>query len=581
MKETREKKKKPERKVSMFTIFLWLLLIIAMSVIVITGIYKQNAYEYEIDENLTGIQVTFNEQTSLNHEIYNNVNCLDIYYEKDGETYFLSRYFNDELAGQTIIIPSPDIYLYLNVYGISFNGDPFSYETYGFKIDKIEGYTGEITKVGYKQELPTQCKKYDFTYGYDYPESEHYPMNWYDGVSSTGGRDYFLWEYHFLNDNQNTVTVKVKPEFYDGDIQDFSEEYENIKLYLTNVKDRRYISIFHPDEAEIKIVGNYQEKDQDENYIYQFENVPSGEYFFYKEWMYMDDYYQLIKNGDTNQMLDTIGYEDYHIYSNVLGEDSMHEYGAELLFIDQDLEIMCIDEYYKLSTLELRVKVETNVSDDELEKLVKETIYTTEYINFVYNRYQDGYYIYTIEDELKDYKFLPAICALRGDDKVWNFEIEREKDSDLYVQTTNLLDKDKIDFSVISLEPGENIMYLNTIYSLEQTYIQNDVKWIDENQGLAEMTFSYTSTNLMQYPILPQSMLYDTGSIEYTIYLNEDFCLSSEYENHSDWLIVENYDEYNNLNLVQDPPYIYFKEENIILGHYDSIEILREWNPFI
>ncbi len=553
-----EEEKKRKRKVSIFTIFLWLLLIMIMSVILVTGIYKQNAYEYEVDENLTGVQVTFSEETSLNNEEFKNSIYLEIYYEKDGKTYCLGPYYNDELAGQTIIVPSTDFYIhmYTKRYHTS-DGLINSYDVYGFKIDKVEGYTGEITEIGEEKALPDQCMRYGAKYGYAYPESDHYPTNYNDRIHYSQIYAQFLWEYHFLNDSPNTVTLKVKPEFYDGEVQDFTEEYENIKVYLADD--------FTLANAKVKIEGNYQGRDQDGNYIYQFTNVLSGQYYLFKEWMYVGDYYQIIRDSETGEKL---GYNnENNIYSEVVGDYYKNEYGYAVILITNNPEITYIDEYYELSTAELRVKVESNAPEEKLNEMIKETEYrVSPYERFIYKEYQDGYYIYSGGD----IKFMPSICKEEIDGYgEYEFAILREEDE--YIQATIFSNEQEVKSKII-LEPGENIIYLDTIYSLEKTYIRNDVKWIDEDQGIAEINFSYTSTNQTKFNFSPSSLLYDTGYMMFTASISEDFVLSSEYENDPDWLIVENYDEWYDTELDEYPPYIYIKEENEIWGEVYPIK---------
>ncbi len=567
MEEKKEESKKNKRKVSIFTVFLWLLLVIVMSVIFVMEVTKQNAYEYVVDENLTGVQVTFNEETSFINEefkLYDYV-YIEIYYEKDGKTYLLDSYHKDELAGKKVIVPSADFYihLYVSKYVTQVDDkDVNSYDVYGFKIDNIEGYTGEITEIGTEKELPNDCLKYDAIYGYEYPESDHYPINNRDHIHSQTAE--FLWEYHFISDTPNTVTLKVKPEFYDGEVQDFTKEYENIKVYLSNKVSSGLVPGL--DYADVKIEGNYQGKDQDGNYIYQFTNVPSGEYYLWKEWMYVDGYYQLIKNEETNEIIEIK--ENYDVESEIVGESWKKEYGYELFFIANNPEITYIDEYYKLSTAEIRVNVETNAPEDKLTEMIEETSYIIkDNTEFTYAGHQDGYYIYKNDSVM----FLPTSCALENDENRSTYKLNILRDPDEYIHTTSIANEIVTENIFLEFKPGENIIYLDTIYSLEKTYIRNDAKWIDEEHGIAEITLSYTSSNYQPYRI-PINMLYDTGYLNYYIYISKDFCLSSEYENDPDWLIVENYDEWYNTELDEYPPYIYVKEENEIWGYADPIK---------
>ncbi len=524
MEETKEEKKKPKRKVSIFTIFLWLLLVIVMSIVVITGIYKQNAYEYEIDENLTGVKVTFNEETSLNLEEFLDTNYLEIYYEKDGTMYCLNRYYNDELAGETIIIPSTDFYIYTYVVKeekVVEVETIYSDNVYGFKIDKVVGYTGEITEFGEEKTMPSTTPS--VSYGYIYPESRHY--------STYVGRN--TWEYHYINDHQNTVTVKIKPEFFGGEGIPLDQIYQNNQVYLEEP------SILGIPRDRIKITGKYDGVDQEGNVLFVFENVPSGNYRFNREVVYLEDYYQVIKDNE-GEVVDYDGNDDEDYFIGELEKRTNTD--PINLFVVDNTEINYTDEFYLLSTIEFRVKAESSalIPDEKIKELAQATYYLVEYgegyreIFLEYTGYEDGYYIYRFPDNLKA---LPSIALEDGYNVFIMRSVIDERVANGY-NTFSAFEENGKPKYYQEIQMGSNVFYLTNNYTYIDTYIKNEAKWLDQEDGIIESKISYTSTS-KALPLQRTSIGYgDFNGIQlFTYTLNEGFSLSSEYIGDENWQI--------------------------------------------
>lgn len=75
---------------------------------------------------------------------------LSVFYKKDGEIYgILEKASGDEIAGQTYIIPSTDVYFY-------WYSDSSSCNYYGFSIDELKQTTTSADTIGVKASLPLQ-----------------------------------------------------------------------------------------------------------------------------------------------------------------------------------------------------------------------------------------------------------------------------------------------------------------------------------------------------------------------------------------------------------------------------------------
>lgn len=136
--ETKEKiKKKGKRSISIVTVFLWIILVLVMTVITVMSFEKSNALESEA----TGLAITFNKNTAVSESYYeaNNkpLSYIEIYYEKDGKTYLLGKYggaFCQSIAGKTIYVPSDNFYI--DIYCAEHALDNTA-KYYGFSIDNI------------------------------------------------------------------------------------------------------------------------------------------------------------------------------------------------------------------------------------------------------------------------------------------------------------------------------------------------------------------------------------------------------------------------------------------------------------
>lgn len=157
-----------------------------------------NPFEYSVEEEtIDGYDTTYKKQGYNGLAITFNKNCefyystnsegIGIYYKKDDILYEVGKYGNGNLAGQTIFVPSMDVYFY--VYTQS------TYRYYGYSIDSIEPcYIFD--------EVGTQASRNPFDgnnieekNGNDYPESNHYPY-----LSISGGMHYDYYHYKYGDD---------------------------------------------------------------------------------------------------------------------------------------------------------------------------------------------------------------------------------------------------------------------------------------------------------------------------------------------------------------------------------------------
>ena len=124
-----------------------------------------------------GLAITFDE----NFKTYNYNDYLYIYYYYKGYLYRSDRYYNTTLAGQTIEIPSTNVYFYWYTSAYDNNA-------YGFKINNIEpkvvteiiGTTSSSLPINVTAKLS----------GTNYPESNHNPYN---------DNEEKLWQYTYTD----------------------------------------------------------------------------------------------------------------------------------------------------------------------------------------------------------------------------------------------------------------------------------------------------------------------------------------------------------------------------------------------
>ena len=124
-----------------------------------------------------GLAITFDE----NFKTYNSSDYLYIYYYYNGQLYRSSQYYNSTLAGQTIEIPSTDIYFY---WYTSSSGN----SAYGFKVNNIEPKVVTTTLGSIISSLPSYTPT-ELT-GNNYPETSHNP---YENNSR------LLWHYIYTD----------------------------------------------------------------------------------------------------------------------------------------------------------------------------------------------------------------------------------------------------------------------------------------------------------------------------------------------------------------------------------------------
>ena len=161
------------------------------------GLFNNDWKEYVVDTPeivANGLAITFDE----NFKTYNSSDYLYIYYYYNGYLYRSAKYYNTMLAGQTIEIPSTDVYFYWHT---SSSGNT----AYGFKINNIEpkivteiiGATSSSLPINVTAKLS----------GTNYPESNHDPYN---------NNEEKLWQYTYTDSLilqefvQGTDKTKIK-----------------------------------------------------------------------------------------------------------------------------------------------------------------------------------------------------------------------------------------------------------------------------------------------------------------------------------------------------------------------------------
>ena len=166
-----------------------------------------------------GLAITFDDKFDTK---YSNYGRLYIYYKYNGSNYRSVEYGGNSLAGQTIEIPSTEVWFYW--YGIS-NASYSNY--YGFKVINIENkeVTTTLGSAGYT--IPTSVEPIELTFG-NYPETTHYPFN-------TG---YVMWHYKQDKSDDNIIVEKIDDSNYNVKITNQSNASYGITGIIDVIKDK-------------------------------------------------------------------------------------------------------------------------------------------------------------------------------------------------------------------------------------------------------------------------------------------------------------------------------------------------------
>lgn len=178
-----------------------------------------------------GLSITFDK----NFATYNSSDYLYIYYNYDGNLYRSSSYYGATLAGQTIEIPSTDVYFY---WYTSSSGNT----AYGFKVNKIEPKVVTTTLGSSGYSLPTNTP-IELT-GSNYPETSHNPYN---------NNSRLLWHYIYTD---NLVLQEHQEHIDKSKVKSLAFEYldseGNPAILLENSLTYVLINMKSPSDINIK-----------------------------------------------------------------------------------------------------------------------------------------------------------------------------------------------------------------------------------------------------------------------------------------------------------------------------------------
>ena len=211
--------------------------------------FKENIVENWYDPT-TGLAITFDEKFMTESPTYD---YLIIYYVLDGQVYQFGKYgglsSNEaNIAGQTINVPSKDIYFYWKT-------DSNVSDYYGFKVTNIQEIKMDIPENITTTTLPNLTATE--LSGISYPESAHTPYG--DSIKQ-------LW--HYTGSSNNNITITQIDEYnYDVKVLNTSKAIANIvssnmtvkeyifnfeKIWSTETKDSIVLGLFENDKLTLE-----------------------------------------------------------------------------------------------------------------------------------------------------------------------------------------------------------------------------------------------------------------------------------------------------------------------------------------
>ncbi len=482
MEKLEENKFKKKRKLSIITVFLWLFLVVIMSVITIGGIRKQNAVESTVDKVTIKLDMS-----QLDEEI------LNVYIPKiDVERLVTCETESGVEQKLKYVGNENNIYIY-ELEEIS---------TEDFKISMVgmfDYYENEILLETESQNLQIiyykKVKVEDLQSEYVFEvRGEKLEVNFTGGFPMMIlGTDLSL----DLAENRNIITMMLKVDHSNN--------------------GHRYLGVRTSLLKSLIIASRYE--------VYEDDNLLLGEDGAYiKELSDSNTYHFNIKiEAGTSIHVNLTSYESLSQFLRIINDS--------FIFCDKDLNPIDIGDMKiltdSLNSLEISVIFPEYLSEEvqylmlHQEKLLANSVY-----------------IFDINGEKICYDQLIDLQGL----------IKPNEYNEIYLTFKSYLTEE--------------------IESVDRnTYATQKIKWIDENTGKAELILGNTSC--LEFNGISFYMGHEAV---YTQVLDDQFVLSSEYENNIKWKIVDRVSSEEEVkNLFREDisrRYIYVKDSNTIYWKY-------------
>ncbi|MDO4283678.1 MAG: InlB B-repeat-containing protein [Clostridia bacterium] len=491
-------RKKGKRSISVLTIFLWLALIVVMSVITITGMNKENALE-----GSRTITVKIDFSTLLNdlgitdpEEIKSNL---------EGISEILYSFKTDNVTSESDILQATTRYIGLEEETIGIYEIDIPEEG---KYIGIDIPTYEI--LGY-EFINDSTKIPEFLYYYQ--DETVYGLKLYDDIN----------EYHL-------TVQRIEPVVMNLDISETNDfNIDSVALFVNNC------------------LLSFPTLIEEDNNLVTLNIYPNLGIDF--DIVFSD--YKVLENGQDLDIKELFG--NYYYYKNIKKDELQTEYQLKLTQIEKFIEI--------------RLNVIGEIKE-EYDIFLKETsiegVLDAAKIIIPFDRKEKNTYIYKYllsnEDLGKYFEIFSNInlngvniCIVNKNNKIYIQDSSDNFGSWDYI--FNLRERNLLSLQLEFLEENVN-----------KTYVTNQIKWVDENKGIAKINLGHNS-----YYFEEQSYIQVGKSFVYYNKLADEFELSTEYELDSEWEFVEslgNTEEeiLNNIDsyLENGKKYLYVRNDNTI-----------------
>ncbi len=375
-----KEKEKIKRKISVFTIMLWIALIATMTVVTINGISRSNALEG--NTRTITLKIDFSEY--LTNENYK-------YYES----------FLEEYVYEIILTKSKNLDDYHEV--------------------KVDYLGSENDSIGiYEIEVPEEAKYYILDYDNSWIRDYYNLVNsnqtveeilYYNEIYHGFKIENDLDEYNIKLVEKERKSVRVKIDFSEDLVNENIEDEDEINEFLKD-KKYRFISLYEniinrPSEYNTDLYNKYRGNEENKIGIYDVEVPEGAKYIALEE--YNNDYNLVGENHIIEEVKDNYNNK---IYNGIKIKDGIEEYNVKLVEKEKRTVRIKIDfeEYLRAENIEDEYDIE------EFFKEVKEKFIainsdvineSDDYNTSLFNKYRGseenkiGIYDVEVPDEAK------------------------------------------------------------------------------------------------------------------------------------------------------------------------------------
>ena len=354
-------------------------------------------------------------------------------------------------------------------------------------------------------------------------------------------------------EDSDVLRIRVKVEGLET--EEIKEAYQNLNIQAVQ-------------SSTVYATFNFIEQDNEGYYIYEaskdFISNLEVSYEILFEKVHIDGYAQEIESDEFTRY----SYDYYYDYSVRLNEDV--DYIAKITYMPE-------------AKIKVNLKIEGTTDEEVIEQIYKESWFTFyqgyERFSASFSNIEDGVAIYIAD------KIIPNSSIRLFEGKIYylnssfmelprEYQINGEK-----IVVTGNSSSEQVNLGEIA--PGEVLEINVTAYYMldDTTNVSKSVKWIDKDIGKAQIELGYTSVAILSRPVKIEV----GGAGTFILYqdtLSNEFELSVEYQNDSEWSTLDTISEeqemgipldiFNEVFKVEDgsltavKKYVYVKDSNTI-----------------